>query len=165
MAKDFKNYASQVLAHIYEHNDFERIHTLLRQRDRKFEGVSPDVFGTEYLAGRLALACKLWERACDENRINSEETRKALLRRVMQGFESQKFLPLAAAFSEYFQEPAVEENPLLGTVEKLFNRLSINSRTNRSSGPAPAETFETMMAVSESFKTSFENDFFEFVHL
>ncbi len=162
MPKDFKQYASQVLAHIYEHNDYERIHELLKHRDRKFEGITADAFGLEYLAGRLALACKLWERSCDENRIEPEDDRKAFLRKVMSGFESPKYLSLATVFSEYLHDPAMETDPVLAVIEKIFRRLAVTPTVGKVSGPAVADTFQMLMAVSDSFKNSFENEFFEF---
>ena len=165
MPKDFKNYASQVLALIYEHSDYERVHDLLKHRDRKFAGINVDAFGNEYLAGRLALACTLWERCCVENRIPEEETQKALMRRVMQGFESPKFLKLASVFSEYLHDAGLEENPVLGVVEKLFHRLAANAKVRKVTGPAVADAFQMMIAISESFKNSFENEFFTFVHI
>lgn len=162
MAKDFKNYASQVLAQIYEHNDYERIHDLLKHRDRKFEGITNEAFGTEYLAGRLALACRLWELCCIENRVESEENQKALMRTVMKGFDDPKYLNLATVFSEYLHDPAMDEDPVLAVVEKLFKRLAAKPTVAKVSGPAVADTFQMMMAVSDSFKNAFENDFFEF---
>ena len=164
MTKDFKSYASQVLALIYEHNDHERIYDLLKVRDPKIATAGGEAFGMEYLAGRLALACRVWEAACVENGLTSEETQKALLRRIMQTFESDKFLKLAELFSEYLHAPEIEDQPSVSVAETLFKHLSANPTVNKSTGAAASPAFETLVAVSESFRASLENQFFEFIY-
>ncbi len=166
MPRDLKVYAAQVLSMIYEHNDHERVHELLKARDRKFLAISSDTFGLEYLAARLALACKVWERCCDENRVEDEESRKALLRAIMKTFESSRFLSIATVFSNYLHAPDVPEgeNPSLSVCETLFKRMAANPVARKISGAAVADAFQMLMAISESFRTSFENDFFEFLH-
>lgn len=163
-SKDFKTYASQVLAMIYEHNDHERIFELLKSKEPKFARVSADTFGMEYLAGRIALACRVWEAACVENGRKSEEDQKALLRRVMQTFESSKFLKLAETFSHYLLLPEIENQPVITVCENLFKRLSINPEAVKSTGPEASPAFQTIVAVSDSFRTSLENQIFEFIH-
>lgn len=163
-AKDYKTYASQVLAMIYEHNDHERIYDLLRVRDPKIAAAGPETFGMEYLAGRLALACRVWENACIENGQTSEDTQKALLRRIMQTFDSDKFLKLAQLFSEYLHAPEIETQPTVAVTETLFKRLGAATTANKSTGPEASPAFETLVGVSESFRTSLENQFFEFVY-
>ncbi len=162
--KDLKSYAAQVLSMIYEHNDHERVQELLKNRDRKFMAISGDLFGMEYLSARLAMACRVWERCCDENKIKEEESRKALLKCVMQTFQSSKFLRIAEVFSQYLHAPHVEENPSLAVAEVFFKRLAANPVAQKVSGPAVADAFQMFMAVSESFRTSFENEFFEYIH-
>lgn len=163
-SKDYKTYASQVLALIYEHNDHERIYDLLKVREPKIAQAGAETFGMEYLAGRLALACRVWEMACIENGQTSEDTQKALLRRIMQTFESDKFLKLATLFSEYLHAPEIEEQPTVAVAETLFKRMDLNTTVTKSTGPEASVAFETLIAVSESFRTSLENQFFEFTH-
>lgn len=163
-SKDYKVYASQVLALIYEHNDHERIFDLLKVRDPKIAQAGAETFGMEYLAGRLALACRVWETACVENGQTSEETQKALLRRIMQTFESDKFLKLAELFSEYLHAPEIETQPTIAVSQTLFSRLGAVTKVNKTSGPEASPAFETLVGVSESFRTSLENQFFEFVY-
>lgn len=163
-SKDYKTYAAQVLALIYEHNDHERIYDLLKVRDPKIAQAGGETFGMEYLAGRLALACRVWESACVENGQTSEDTQKALLRRIMQTFESEKFLKLAELFSEYLHAPEIETQPTISVAETLFRRLGASTQAQKSTGPEPSPAFETLVGVSESFRTSLENQFFEFVY-
>lgn len=163
-SKDYKTYASQVLALIYEHNDHERIYELLKVRDPKIAEAGPETFGMEYLAGRLALACRVWESACLENKLTSEDIQKALMRRIMQTFESDKFLKLATLFSEYLHAPEIETQPTVSVAETLFKRVGAGTTVKKSAGPEASPAFETLVAVSESFRTSLENQFFEFIY-
>ncbi|MCM8775509.1 MAG: hypothetical protein NC930_04065 [Candidatus Omnitrophica bacterium] len=61
--------AKRVLSFIYELRDHERVHLYLAPWDEKIKAVSPEVFGIEYLASRLALACVLWENYCKDHGI------------------------------------------------------------------------------------------------
>ena len=163
-AKDLNAYAAKALAAVYETQDYARMHKLLSDKEPRLKPISADIFGMEYLAARLALACRAWEENCGENGVKGEEDKKALLRHIMNSFQSPKFLNLATAFSNYLHCPRVEEMPAIAVSEHLFKRLGIPGTVRKISGEEVSDGFKSMVAESESFRSSFENDFFEFVN-
>lgn len=163
MAKDFKLYAGSQLKQIYQNADHKDVHSKLCGHEPNFALINENLFGLEYLAARLAVACRAWEAACDENGITDDESKKAFLRAVMDSFKSSKFLNIATAFSEYHLTINAETGPVVPIVEHFFTRLKIIvSPPSAEGGQVISDAFQMMFFLSESFRTDFENQFFEF---
>ena len=162
MEKDFKAFAAQKLAEIYGLNDYERVLRALKEADLAFADVVPVRFGMEFLAARLALAAHGWSRACKENQVKDPGAENLFFKAVMQSFQSQKFVEVAASFSEYLHAPGAAEKPILSLSALMMQRLGITDAIVKDKGIVLPPGFKLLIEVSEAFKSAFENDFFEF---
>ncbi len=162
MAKDFKVYAAQQLAKIYEVNDYERVLQALKEADLHFADILPAHFGMEFLSVRLALAAHAWSRSCKENHVKEAGTENYFFKAVMQSFQSEKFIDIAAGFSEYLHAPLAEEKPVLAVSGIMMKRLGLASSMLKKETPVLTPGFKLLIEIAESFKSGFENDFFEF---
>jgi hypothetical protein len=157
-------YAAKILPGLFEVEDFSRIYQSLQEADARFKDVTPDTFGVEFLCLRLAMACKSWEKACGENGMKDEAVKKILLKRIMNSFQSPKFLKMATAFSGYLYSENAEAHPEIGLPEQLFKNLNMETRKQSSGKEEPADAFQLIVGVCSSMRNSFENEFFESIH-
>lgn len=161
---DLKSFARGILARIYEEEDFRNIDARLRANLKSFQSVPKEKFAAEFLAAKLALACRVWEDCCREEALSGEETQKMLLKTVMQCFHSSETVPMAEAFSEYLcatdLEREVKYFPAL--IGRLFTRLGLE-RPKDSEGERAVAAGELGMlaALFEGLRTSLANDFFD----
>lgn len=162
MSKDYKAYAAKQLAGIYEVNDYERVLQALKEADIHFADVVPATFGLEFLAARLALAAHGWSRACKENHVEEKGAENYFFKAVMQSFQTSKFVDIAGAFSEYLHAPAVEEKPVLSISAMMMKRLGLAGSLLKGQEPVLTTGFRLLVETAESFKSGFENEFFDF---
>lgn len=152
----------QLLASIYETQDYERIRGHMADVEPKVVSIPADTFACEYLAARLALGTALWEALCRENKLTAEAQTKAFLKQVMGDFHSKKFLPLASAFSEYLYAPGIEQEELaiLAVTVCFLERLAIEQPSKRSAATDLSPVFRRTAEVFEAFKSWFESEFY-----
>ncbi len=161
---DYSAYASKVLAGIYQDTDYERLLESLRQVDPHFLDISPEKFGMEFLAVRLALACHAWSKMCQEADLIETGIENAFMKTVMQSFQSPKFLEIAKAYSEYLHSPQANSRPVLSITANWMKRLGLAGTMEKDEKPVLTPGFQALMEISEAFKNQCENDFFEFSH-
>ena len=159
--KKLEDYAAEILPGLFEVEDFTRIYKSLQEHDPRFKDVTPDSFGMEFLCLRLALACKAWEKTCEENQIKDEAAKKILLKRVMNSFQSPKFLKMATTFSAYLYSKNAVEHPEIGLPEQLFKNLNMETCKKNSVKEEPGDAFQLLVGICSSLRNSFENEFFE----
>ena len=164
MTQKYEAYVAKKLASIYETNDFQNILGILKKADKQFSKIREDLFGMEYLASRLALACRVWEHCCEENGVQEEIYEKMLLRKIMNSFQSPKYVDLASSFSDYLYHDPGKPNPVISIADRFYQRLDLKSTVGEGKAQKVTESFQTLVALSDSFRTSFENDFFEFAN-
>lgn len=162
-APDLKTYAAQELAVIYEVNDYERVLQVLKGVDLNFADILPASFGMEFLMGRLALAAHGWSRSCKENAVKEKGAENYFFKAVMQSFQSPKFVDIASGFSEYLHAPMAEEKPVLSIAAMMMKRLGLASSLLNNEKPVLTPGFRAVVEIAESFKSDFENRFFEHV--
>lgn len=162
--EEFKKYASQALAKIYAMNDYERVLDTLRDAgDDTFKDVAPAGFGLEYLSARLALASHAWIKGCQENYVENRAVENIFFKTVMNSFQSDKFVEIAKAYSEYLHAPEVEKHASLAVSLLLMKRLGIGQKLIKDGKPVLLDSFQLVVSTAESFKEDIENDFFDFV--
>lgn len=164
MGRDLKAYAQKQLEFIYKNPDHKETQAKLCGHEPNFALINENIFGLEYLAARLAVACRAWEAACEENSITEESSRKAFLRAVMESFKSEKFLNVATAFSDYHLTVNAETGPVIPVIENFFKRLKVELAPGEGAGRKLTGAFEMMFYQSEGFRTDFENRFFEYLN-
>ena len=163
--QDFHAFAAQWLSSIYHSDDHERIFAHLKEIDPLFSSVPAEQFAMEYLAARLGLAAQVWESLCMENRLPQEAVQKSFLKSVMTTFTAPKFVNLASAFSEYlWHRPGQNQSVPIALSELIFRRIGAQNAPQNPNARSLAASFQTMVEILESLRTSFENDFFEFIH-
>lgn len=161
--KEFFTYGAKALSEIYGEQDYERILKALQETDALFQKVPAERFGSEYLCGRLALACHAWSRSCIENYIEDRQIENLLVKIVMTSFQSEKFLPIAEAFSEYLHAPEASKKPVLASVLMMIKRLGLGDALIQEGKIHMTESFQLLTGALDSFKSEFENNFFNFV--
>lgn len=161
MTKDLKVYAAQQLAAIYEVNDYERVLQALKTADLHFADILPSLFGQEFLSARLALAAHAWSQSCKDTGIKEKGAENYFFKAVMQSFQSPKFVDIAGGFSEYLHAPASEERPVLALSAMMMKRLGLASSLQENGKPVLTPGFQMLVGIAESFKSDFENRFFE----
>lgn len=160
-------YARQELARIYGENEHQDLYVMFKAKEKSmFSRISQDQFGMEYLTAKLAMACLVWDYACQESALNQDSFRKVLFRQVMEGFRSPKMMPLATAFSDYYftceKEPSEPPGVLL--VMRLMGRLNLQETSSappKNPDAAVPFTFQTLLETLEGFRSSFENQCLE----
>ena len=162
--KDYEAYAIRLLPGLYDNSEFPQIHKTLRNAEYRFMKIPEEDFGLEFLTFKLALACRSWERACDENRVEAESDQKALLKVIMNSFQSPKFLKIATAFSDYLHSENAETQPWIAMPTHFFKRLKIDPLEKKEGKDGISEGFQMLVEFADGFRSEFENAFFEFVH-
>lgn len=162
---ELKNFAARKLAAIYETSDYARIHIHLGSVESSFRSVSADKFGLEYLAACLALASISWGKCCRENDLAGKENENIFFKMLMDSFAAPKFINVASAFSVYLHSPEASEKSVLAVAGTFFQRLELKRLIESESGVGRMhEAFRLLVEAWEGFRSSFENDFFEFIH-
>lgn len=161
--QEFKTYAAEVLAGIYGMNDYERVLDSLKECDDTFFDVPSQNFGLEYLAARLSLASHAWVRGCQENYVENRAVENIFFKTVMNSFQSEKFVQVAKAYSEYLHAPEVEKHASLAVGLMLMKRLGIGQKLMKDGKPVLLDSFQMLVSAAESFKEDIENKFFDFV--
>ena len=162
--KDYEAYAIRLLPKFYETSDYPHVFRALREKDPTFRKVSDDTFGFEFLSLKLALACRIWDKACEENEVKDEAEKKALLRVIMNSFQSPKFVKIAEAFSDYLHSENADAKPWIALPAHFFKRLKVSGVDKKKWKEDISEAFQFLVGLSEGFKNSFENQFFEFAN-
>lgn len=123
----FDKFAADTVQAVLASQQAEDIYREIGFKEAAFLKVSPEIFRVNFLALRLALCCIAWDEQCLESEIKDPELRKALLKKIMQAFTSDKDLTMATAFSEYYTAPALEEErmPVIATAKKFIQRLGL----------------------------------------
>ncbi len=162
---NLNSYAAQALVDVYNLNDFEMIYKHLCGQSAAFSSVSAEAFSFEYLASRLAMASLSWIAACKENNITDDAEQKIFLKLIMNSFASPKFVNIASVFSEYlYSRDEDNKTPSIAVAHLLFKRLGKESM-ERTGGVAKMNNgFQVLVEIFEGFRSSFENDFFEFIN-
>lgn len=155
-------FARRELARIYGEDEHRDLYVMLRAREKElFARVSEDQFSLEYLTAKLAMACLVWEYACQENALQTEGFRKLFFRQIMDGFRNPKMALFAAAFSDYYfvcgNEPTEPPGVLLAA--RLSSRLSLSSpgKGQPSEEASVPFSLQILLETLEGFRTSFEN--------
>lgn len=164
---DLKALQTRILSEILSSSEYEELYNLLSEKEPGFGRITRDAFNTEYLAAKLALASRFWEKSCSESMPESgEQEQKLFFKAVMKCFQSPKMVPLATAFSEYLLEPSGEEghSPVIQAGLKLFGRFGLAEKITKGSGPkaAVSDAFRILVETLEGFRVSFENDFMSY---
>ncbi len=165
LSEDLRRFAAGALVRIYETHDFENVRSHLAAQDPGFLTVTPDDFGRESLAGRLALCCLVWETCCFENHFDKDNTLRIFLKCAMDSFRSSKFLSLAETFGDYLHGRPSETDlsPAVKIAGHLFRRLKlepVQKKGGESGRLNPA--FALLVEVFEGIRASFENEFQNF---
>ena len=164
--KELEVYGVRKLAEVYAGLDHEQVHAALCADDPNFALIEGPQFALEYAGGRLAMACRAWEAACLENGVKDEGSVKIFLRAVMNSFKTPEHVAAADAFSSYLHCGDEDQGAAAAVTEKMFQRIKVDAILSTAEGSqrAASAAFERLMLLSESFRTEFENDFFEFIH-
>ncbi len=161
---DLISFARGFLARVYEEQDFKNVDDRLRANLKSFQSVPKEKFAAEFLAAKLALACRVWEECCREEGLQEEETQKIFLKIVMQCFHSSETVTIAEAFSEYLYATDLEGEAKFfpALIGRLFTRLGLE-RPKDSDAEKVSMVGELGMlaALFEGMKTFFGNEFFE----
>jgi hypothetical protein len=162
--KDYEAYAIRLLPGLYDSSDFGRVQQALKDMEYRFLKISGDDFGLEFLTMKLALACRSWDHACGENGVEDEADQKALLKVIMNSFQSPKFLKIAETFSDYLHTENAETQPWLSMPALFFKRLKMEALVKKDGKEDINPAFQLLVELADSFRSEFENDFFEFVN-
>ncbi|MSR77004.1 MAG: hypothetical protein EXS63_02085 [Candidatus Omnitrophica bacterium] len=165
---EFQEQAAKVLASLYDSGDEAGIYKLLGEEDAAFRSVPLANFRANFLCARLALIAQTWEKSCQDAGLDIADLSKAFLRQVMSAFQSPKMLAPATTFSEYFSAPQIEalDSEATALAVLIFKHLGQKPTFEGEDKKIlirPA--FSKLVAALESLRTTFENQFFEFLHL
>ena len=163
-SKKIQEFSQKQLDLIYADPGYKELLAQLCGIDPNFALVNESVFGMEFVAMRLAVGCRAWERACDENLLKEEIYRKMFLRTVMESFKTPKVLNIATAFGDYlFTLDAEETGPIIPIVQQMFKRLKIDETLGDGKATQINHAFEVLVLVCEGHRTYFESQFMEFL--
>lgn len=160
------DFAKHTLTKVLEDQKHQDLYSKLVFRQSSFKDVEKVTFMKEYLALQLALVTKVWPICCEENSLKTEQGEKFFLRVTMTCFESEKMKELAVAYGEYLyaKEDAESGEIVLSLVEKLFERLKMQTKIVRGGAdPAISPAFQLLIENLDGYRMSFENEFLETV--
>lgn len=125
----FDKFAEETVRAVLVNEGADAVYREIGLKEHAFTKIEPEVFQMNFLALRLAICCIAWDEQCLESEITNQDLRRALLKQAMNAFTSEKDLPAAAAFSEYYTAPAVEEErmPVIAAAKKFIQRLELES--------------------------------------
>lgn len=160
-------YAETIFYEIVRQRDDERILKHLGEADPEFFCVKMDIFRPNYLCARLAILSHAWEKVVQESDIKDGEVAKVFLKKVMSSFEEPKAIGAATTFSEYFCAPQMQEesdelSDALAIAHVMFRRLQMKPVASEVKTINPS--FQLLVEALESFRTTFENQVFEFLY-
>lgn len=162
--KDYKKFAAETLAKVYETQDYERILKALGEKESAFQDIPPEKFGLEFLGMRLALMSHSWARSCRENKVTEPGVENLFFKTVMYSFQSPKFKDIAAVYSEYLHAPEAEEKSLISVTALMMRRLDLGQKMGSREKPKLSEGFKTLVEIGESLRSTAENEFFHFCY-
>ena len=165
---EFEKHATEVLASLYDSGNEAQIHQLLGEEDIAFRSIPMADFRAHFLCARLALIAQTWEKICKDEGLDAADYSKAFLRQVMNAFQSPQSIQPATTFSEYFSAPQLEdeESEATALAVLIFKRLGQKPTYAAENGQTVIRpAFHQLIAALESLRTSFENQFFDFIHL
>ncbi len=160
----FKTWAQAKISEIYQSENIIQTYQRLCEKEKSFAAYPKEAFGFEYICLRLAIGCIAWINACRENNISEKAIQNVFLKSVMSSFETPKSLPIASAFSEYLYSPdGIRKNDeIVPLVAKMFERLEAKRAAGKKKiDQKIIESVKTLIAMSESTRMSFENEFLE----
>ena len=164
----FQEHAAKVLASFNEGMKDASVYQILTEEDEAFKSVKVQNFQTQFLCAQLALIAQTWEVNCRNEGMAEADYSKAFLRKIMEAFQNPDQVQAASIFSEYYSAPEMEDQDSASSAlaSMIFKRLGQQPTFKGESGKTlirPA--FYQLVGALESLRTSFENQFFDFLHM